>query len=75
MSETFAEDNTKVAPDQFQYTDGRDLSLTSREDARRKLQEDMEKFLNSGGAIKQIDSDVRADPPRKPESNYGSRPI
>lgn len=74
MSDTFTEDN-KVTPDQFQYTDGRDLSPTSREEARRKLQQDMEKFLNSGGAIKQIDADVRADPPRKPESNYGSRPI
>ncbi len=42
MSDLFTED-AKVTPDQFQYTDGRDLSLSSREDARRKLQEDMEK--------------------------------
>lgn len=39
MSDLFTED-AKVTPDQFQYTDGRDLSLSSREDARRKLQEE-----------------------------------
>ncbi|WP_290577866.1 hypothetical protein [Ketobacter sp.] len=57
------------------YDDGRDRSLSSREAERRQLQEDMERFLNGGGQIKQIDKDVRMDPPRKPESNYGSRPI
>ena len=57
------------------YDDGRDRSLSSREAERRQLQEDMERFLTGGGEIKQIEKDVRMDPPRKPESNYGSRPI
>lgn len=64
-----------VRKDQFQYTDGRDLSVSSRDEARRQLEQDMEMFLTGGGAIKAIERDVRADPPRKPECNYGSRPI
>lgn len=57
------------------YDDGRDRSLSSREAERRQLQADMEHFLSGGGQIQQIEKDVRMDPPRKPESNYGSRPI
>ena len=57
------------------FDDGRDRTLSSRNAERQKLQEDMERFLNGGGQIKQIDRNVRMDPPRKPESNYGSRPI
>lgn len=57
------------------FDDGRDRTLSSRQAERQKLQEDMERFLNTGGQIKQIDRNVRMDPPRKPESNYGSRPI
>lgn len=57
------------------FDDGRDRSLSSREAERQKLQQDMERFLNGGGQIQQIDKDVRMDPPRKPETNYGSRPI
>ena len=57
------------------FDDGRDRSLSSRDAERRKLEEDMERFLSGGGQIKQIDKDVRMDPPRKPETSYGSRPI
>ncbi|MGC1507466.1 hypothetical protein FT643_18000 [Ketobacter sp. MCCC 1A13808] len=57
------------------YDDGRDRSLSSRDAERQKLQQDMERYLTSGGQIKQIDRNVRMDPPRRPESNYGSRPI
>jgi len=57
------------------FDDGRDRSLSSRETERRRLEEDMKQFLSGGGEIKQIEKDLRTDPPRKPESNYGSRPI
>ncbi len=57
------------------YDDGRDRTLSSREAERRKLEEDMKQFLGGGGEIHQIDRNVRMDPPRKPTSNYGSRPI
>ena len=61
--------------DGFYYDDGRDRSLSSKEAARRQLEQDMAKFLGGGGTIKAIEPNVHADPPRKPESNYGSRPI
>ena len=64
------EDNNLIT-----YDDGRDRTLISRESERRRLEEDMARFLNGGGEIKQIERNVRMDPPRKPQSNYGSRPI
>ncbi|MAK92192.1 MAG: hypothetical protein CMI08_18015 [Oceanospirillaceae bacterium] len=55
-----------------------DISHTSLE-ARNKIRESMaaevEAFLSRGGQIQQIDDNVMADPPRKPQTNYGSRPI
>ena len=62
-------------PAQITFDDGRDRSVSSREAERQRLQEDMERFLNGGGRITQVDANVRTDPPKKPESNYGSRPI
>jgi len=50
-------------------------SLASRKKLRDKVDNEVEKFLNSGGAINEIEANVMADPPRKPTSNYGSRPI
>ncbi len=55
--------------------DGLDRTVSSKDAARRQLEEDMKRFLTSGGQVSVVDSNVRADPPRKPESNYGSRPI
>ena len=72
------EDNDKPAAEestQITFDDGRDRSISSREAERRRLEEDMKRFLNGGGQITQVDANVRMDPPRKPESNYGSRPI
>ena len=65
-----AEESTLIT-----FDDGRDRSISSREAERRRLEEDMKRFLNTGGQITQVDANVRTDPPRKPESNYGSRPI
>lgn len=50
-------------------------TVGSRARVRGKLEADIESFLSSGGKIDAIDANVMADPPRKPESNYGSRPI
>ena len=33
------------------------------------------RFLAQGGQIKEIPPDVTTDPPQKPVSNYGSKPI
>lgn len=62
-------------PAQITFDDGRDRSVSSREAERKRLEDDMKRFLNGGGTITQVDPNVRTDPPRKPESNYGSRPI
>ena len=52
-----------------------DYSVKSREMARQTLNEQIAAFLAKGGQINHIDNNVTADPPRKPTSNYGSRPI
>ena len=52
-----------------------DRTVTSRANIRTELSDQIEAFLASGGTISEIDPNVMADPPRKPQSNYGSRPI
>ncbi len=68
----------KVEPDmQFigSTEEGVLRSIASRKKLRNKMDSEVEKFLNSGGSINEIEPNVMADPPRKPTSNYGSRPI
>ena len=50
-------------------------SVSSRDRVRGQLQDEVEKFLNQGGKIDQVAPHVTADPPKKPGSSYGSRPI
>ena len=50
-------------------------SVTSRSRLRSQLDAEVAEFLARGGKINEIDPDVMADPPRKPENNYGSRSI
>lgn len=54
---------------------GTERSISSRERLRGQLSCDVEAFLSGGGSISHIDPHVTADPPKKPDSNYGSRPI
>lgn len=54
---------------------GEERSITSRQRARSELSAEVEAFLASGGAINEIAPDITADPPRKPQPKYGSRPI
>ena len=42
---------------------------------REKLQADMTAFLQRGGHVTVVADNVRADPPRKPNVNYGTGPI
>lgn len=51
------------------------LTVSSKEALRRQLEEEMERFLARGGRVQEIPPDVTADPPQKPVSNYGSKPI
>ena len=55
--------------------DGSDRSVSSRAHVRNQLEDDIEAFLAKGGAIQRVDPHITADPPKKPSSSYGSRPI
>ena len=46
-------------------------TIAAREDARRSLEADVDAFLKTGGKIENVPRNLRADPPRKPENNYG----
>lgn len=43
----------------------------ARESERARLAGDVEAFLSSGGRIREVAIGERADPPKRPESNYG----
>ena len=51
------------------------LSLEAKQREREMLARQMEEFLARGGQVQQIDNNALADPPKKPEGKYGSRPI
>ena len=50
-------------------------SVSERESVRKQLAADVEAFLAKGGKIEEVAPNVLADPPKKPQSNYGGQPI
>ena len=50
-------------------------SVEAKQKEREALAKAMEEFLARGGAVQEIEPNVVADPPKKPDSKYGSRPI
>jgi len=52
-----------------------DRTVTSRSQIRKELTDQMEAFIAMGGQIASVANGITADPPKKPTSNYGSRPI
>ena len=50
-------------------------SMEAKQSERDALAMAMEEFLARGGKVQEIDPNVVADPPKKPDSKYGSRPI
>ena len=50
-------------------------TIVSRMKIRDQAAEDIAAFLSKGGTINEVAPNVTADPPRKPESNYGARSI
>ncbi|MBL4794725.1 MAG: hypothetical protein JKY24_04295 [Pseudomonadales bacterium] len=55
--------------------DGSDRSVSSKDHIRMQLEADIASFMQTGGQVEIIAANVTADPPKKPTSNYGSRPI
>lgn len=55
------------------WAEGR--TVAARDPVRAQLQSEIEAFLAEGGKITRVEANLRADPPRKPTSNYGSQPI
>lgn len=51
------------------------VSMEAKEREREMLARQMEEFLARGGEVQQVDNNTLADPPKKPEGKYGSRPI
>ncbi|MFG1495012.1 hypothetical protein ABMA57_00170 [Saccharospirillum sp. HFRX-1] len=47
----------------------------SRDELRAKVASDVEAFLAAGGEVKEVERGKRADPPKAPSNQYGSRPI
>ncbi|MNN08578.1 hypothetical protein D3C81_1214380 [compost metagenome] len=50
-------------------------SVEAKQKERDALAKAMEDFLSRGGKVQEIEPNVVADPPKKPDSKYGSRPI
>ena len=50
-------------------------TVESRKRLRESLNSQVEEFLKNGGQIEEVPSNVKADPPKKPNGDYGNRPI
>jgi 2C-methyl-D-erythritol 2,4-cyclodiphosphate synthase len=50
-------------------------SMLEKMAERDRLNQEVEAFLAIGGEINHVDTDVMADPPKRPENKYGSHPI
>lgn len=59
----------------FEKNASQSANNASREKLREQLSDDVQNYLAQGGEIRKIEPRVMADPPKRPESNYGSRPI
>ncbi|RHW20632.1 hypothetical protein [Pseudomonas jilinensis] len=53
--------------------EGASLEAKARE--REMLARQIEEFMARGGKVQEIGDNVVSDPPKKPDSKYGSRPI
>mgnify|MGYP003510081570 FL=1 len=49
-------------------------SVEAKQKERDALARAMEEFLSRGGKVQEVEANVVADPPTKPDSKYGSRP-
>ena len=64
-----SQEQTASAP--ANSSDPKAYTVSAKADVRDQLADDVERFLKHGGGIEEVPRDFRADPPKKPESNYG----
>ncbi|WP_300656235.1 transcriptional regulator SutA [Pseudomonas sp.] len=50
-------------------------SIEAKQKDRDALARAMEDYLARGGKVQEVEPNVVSDPPKKPDSKYGSRPI
>ena len=50
-------------------------SVEAKNKERDALARAMEEFLSKGGKVQEVEANVVADPPKKPDNKAGSRPI
>ncbi|EIK97292.1 hypothetical protein PMM47T1_05896 [Pseudomonas sp. M47T1] len=50
-------------------------SIEAKNKERDALARAMDEFLARGGKVQEVEANVVADPPKKPDNKYGSRPI
>jgi hypothetical protein len=50
-------------------------SVEAKQKDRDALARAMEEYLARGGKVQEVEPNVVSDPPKKPDSKYGSRPI
>ena len=50
-------------------------SMEAKQKERDALAKAMEEFLSRGGKVQEVEANVVADPPKKPDNKYVSRPI
>lgn len=67
-------------PEDFGYLGSREdtadsRTVKSRNRLRNRMEDQVAAFLKSGGHIQTVDNNIVADPPCRPVSNYGGRPI
>ncbi len=51
--------------------DPKSYTPDAKTDVRDQLADDVERFLKQGGGIEEVPRNFRADPPKRPENNYG----
>lgn len=52
-------------------TDSSEHSVSARAEVRSQIEADLQAFLQQGGKVVEVPRNYRADPPKKPENNYG----
>ena len=69
----------RATPEVVRRIEERWAGLLPRVEAKNKerdaLARAMEEFLAKGGKVQEVEANVVADPPKKPDNKYGSRPI